>query len=273
MRHGRLRVVFTEQGRLSDTPPSTKRWLVNQFLGRLPASIFAVSADLRRHMIAEGFPPGRVGVIYNAIDGGSVPAESDRERMRRELGLRPEALLIGTAARLDPVKDLPTLVEALARLRAKVPAAELVIIGEGPDRGRIEDRIRQHGLEAVVHCLGYRSDVRQLLAGLDIYVNCSVSEGISLTILEAMASALPVVATKVGGNPEVVAEGETGLLVPARSAEPLAAALTTFALAPGQRRSFGAAGRRRMEAVFAVDGMVEKYVRAYRGDAAPCGST
>jgi glycosyltransferase involved in cell wall biosynthesis len=259
----RLRVVFTEQGRLSDAPPSPKRRIVNQLLGRLPGLTFAVSENLRQHMIAEGFPPHRVKVIYNAIEPGAVPTAEARAAVRRELGVAEDTVLVGTAARLDPVKDLPTLVEAVSLVRQAGRRAELLIIGDGPERPRIEEAIARTGLDRAAHCVGYRSDVRRLLASVDIYVNCSVSEGISLTILEAMASALPVVATRVGGNPEVVHESVTGLLVPARDPTGLSDALGALSGSEAHRHALGMAGRTRVETLFAVAQMADAYLRAY----------
>ena len=111
--------------------------------------------------------------------------------------------------------------------------------------------------------LGYSAAVRQLLPGFDAYANSSISEGISLTILEAMAAALPVVATGVGGTPEVVVDGETGRLVSARSADAMAAAILELAQAPARARQMGIAGRARVERAFNIDRMVEDYAREY----------
>jgi glycosyltransferase involved in cell wall biosynthesis len=259
-----LRVVFTEHGRLSDAAPSRKRRLVNPMLGRLAEGIYAVSDDLRRHMVAEGFPAERVAVIRNGIDPGTAPAPADRDRARRLLGLAPDAFTIGTVARFDPVKDLTTLLDAFIALRAAVPRAQLVLIGDGPDRQRLERHACDAGVAQAVHFGGYRGDARRLLPGLDVYVNSSITEGISLTILEAMAAGLPVVATAVGGTPEVVSNG-TGLLVPARSAGALAAALGTLARHPEGRQALGAAGRARLQREFTLDRMVDHYRRVYCG--------
>ncbi len=258
----RLRLVFTEHGRLSDAPISARRRLANTILGRYRGPMFAVSANLRAHLVAEGFSQ-RLGVIHNGIDVGALPTVTDRRQARASLGVPDGALVVGTAARLDPVKDLPVLIDAVGRVRrAGVPIA-LAIIGEGPERGTVEAAIRAHGVEDAVHLLGYRPDVRALLAGLDVYVNSSISEGISLTILEGMAAALPVVATKVGGTPEVVLDGETGVLVPARSAEALADAILGLARDPAARARLGQAGRARVSTAFTIERMVDDYAREY----------
>ena len=260
-----LRIVFTEHGRLSDGGPSLKRRLVNPWIGRLPDAIYAVSEDLRRHMIAEGLPADRVRVVHNGIDPGARPTPDDRAAARRALGIGSGALLVGTAGRLDPVKDLPVLLDAFAALRRARGDARLVVIGDGAERHALQQRVQALGPDGGVTLTGYRGDVRRCLAALDIYVNSSTHEGVSLTILEAMAAALPVAATRVGGTPEVVLDGETGLLVPPRSPASLARALTSLASDPAARRSMGHAGRCRVKRHFSVETMTSQYLRAYRG--------
>ena len=260
----RLGVVFTEHGRVSDDPPSGKRRLVNPLLGRMPASIYAVSSDLRRHMIAEGFPAARVAVASNGIDPGPVTTAASRQRGRARLSIAADRYVIGTVARLDPVKDLLTLVKAFAVFRRSRRDALLVIVGDGPERSRVIAAVRAEGVSESVLLTGARNDVRELLPAFDVYVNSSITEGLSVTILEAMASSLPVVATGVGGNPEAVTHGETGLLVPPREPSALAAALVELAAAPIRSANLGCAGRRRLEERFTLDGMANRYAQAYR---------
>jgi glycosyltransferase involved in cell wall biosynthesis len=259
----RTRLVFTEHGRLADAPPSSRRRLANAILGRVPGRFFAVSAELRAFLEAEGFPRGRVEVLPNGIDLGPPPSAEGRARARHALGVDEDAILLGTAARLDPVKDLRVLVAAVARLRVARAPIRLVILGEGPERASLEREIAAHDLGAAVLLAGHRPDVRDLLPGFDIYVNSSTYEGVSLTILEAMAAALPVVATAVGGNPEVVEDGRTGLLVPPRDAARLASALGALIADPARRRSLGEAGRKRAEERFAFERMMSMYLEAY----------
>jgi glycosyltransferase involved in cell wall biosynthesis len=256
--------VFTEHGRLSDSPPSSKRKFVNPLLGRLGFAMFAVSTHLREHMIAEGFPASNLGVIQNGIDCGPPPTSEARHAARRRLQLPPDACTIGTAARLDPVKDLGTLVRAFDELRRSHASLRLVVIGDGPERQRLVAECALLGVEPLVTFTGHRADVRDLLPALDIYVNCSTSEGISLTILEAMATGLPVVATSIGGTPEVVVHDRTGLLVPAKDPRRLAGALSDLISDSERRRAFGTEGRRRVLERFTVDRMVTAYVTQYQ---------
>jgi glycosyltransferase involved in cell wall biosynthesis len=168
-------------------------------------------------------------------------------------------------ARLDPVKDLPTLIDAFALVRAETPRARLVIVGDGPERERLAACAARAGIADAFTITGYRSDVRQLLPAADVYVSSSISEGVSITILEAMAANLAVVATAVGGTPEVLPSAEDGgLLVPSRDVISLASAIVSLERDSAARASLAAAGRRRLESAFTIDRMVGDYTRAYR---------
>lgn len=258
------RVIYTEHGRHSDAPPSRKRRLVNRFLAAGVEHLYAVSHDLRRHMLAEGLP-GRVGVIWNGIDVGPVPAPERRAAGRAALDAGDRDIVIGSVGRLDPVKDYVTLVDAFASARAGDPRLRLCIVGDGPERPRLEAAIASAGLGSSAVLAGHRDDARTLMAGFDLYVNSSISEGVSLTLLEAMAARLPIVATAVGGTPEVVVGDETGLLVAPRSAEALARAITALTSDTTRARAFADAGHRRVLQHFTLDRMVESYARLYEG--------
>jgi glycosyltransferase involved in cell wall biosynthesis len=257
-----LRLVFTEHGRLSDAPPSGRRRFVNRVLSRAPHRVFAVSEDLKQHLIAEGFAAGAVGVIYNGVDLGRPPTPTDRERMRAMLGIAGDTLLIGTVARLDPVKDIGTLIDAAGYLLPE-RRVRLVIVGDGPEMGRLKQAARARGVSAETTFLGHQDNVRDWLAGFDLFVNSSTSEGLSLTILEAMAMGLPVVATRVGGTPEVVSEG-CGRLVAPRDAAGLADAIRALASDASLRRTMGEASRRRVEERFTLERMLRQYAGIYR---------
>jgi glycosyltransferase involved in cell wall biosynthesis len=265
-----VKLVFTEHGKLSDHGPSTKRRIVNPVLSRLRARVCAVSADLKQHMVAEGFPASRVDVLYNGIDPGSRPTIADNRAARTALGIPHDAFVVGTVGRLDRVKNLSLFLDAHAVLAARQSNVHAVIIGDGPERAFLEDQARHLGITTSVTFAGYRQDVRALMAGFDVYLNCSLYEGVSLTILEAMAAGLPVVATPVGGNPEVVVDQETGLLVPAR-ARALAEAVSGLLHDPRRRRVMGDAARWRVIRHFSIARMVDDYARAYLGsrDIAP----
>jgi glycosyltransferase involved in cell wall biosynthesis len=261
----RLKIVYTEHGRLSDAPPSWKRRLVNPLLARFDGAIIAVSHELRDYMIESGFPRERVRVIHNGIEPAHAATPLDRRRARTLLGLDERAFVVMTVARLDPVKDLGTLLDAFAIARKRVPSARLVIVGDGPERQRLEDRAGRDDLAGSVVITGYRSDVRALLPAADIYASSSISEGVSITILEAMATGIPVVATAVGGTPEILSDGAGGILVPSRDPARMAAAISSRAEDHRRRTALAAAARRRLETSFTIDRMVDDYARSYRG--------
>jgi glycosyltransferase involved in cell wall biosynthesis len=256
---GPSRIVFTEHGRLSDAGPSAKRRAANRLLSHAASRVFTVSKELRAHVVDEGFPARRVGVIYNGISVGPRPTEGARLEIRTRLGVRDDTLVIGTIARLDPVKDLGTLIRAMAVL--PVPAT-LIVIGDGSERGTLERDVRLAGLADRVQFLGHRDDARAWLAGCDIYANSSISEGISLTILEAMAAGLPVVATRAGGTVEIV-DDACGRLVPTRNAHALGGALAELGADPGRRRALGTVARERVEQRFTIERMIGNYRDAY----------
>jgi glycosyltransferase involved in cell wall biosynthesis len=261
VRRPRLRVIFTEHGRLNDAAPSPKRQFVNPLLAHAADRIFSVSQDLRRHMIREGLPASRIEVIPNGVDPGPERNPA-RDELRQALGAGPETIVVMTVARLDPVKDLETLLGAISELARLRSAVQLVIVGDGPARGRLETDVASRQLGSIVRFLGSQDEARRWLAAADIYVNSSISEGISLTILEAMAASLPVVATAVGGTPEVV-DSSCGVLVPARDSASLGAALVELASSPSKRTALGRTGRQRVLSTFTIDRMVATYEQVY----------
>lgn len=264
-----LPLVFTDHGRLFDCAPSRKRRLANTIFGRLPGTFCTVSEDLKRHMVREGFPAERVRVIHNGIEPGAMPTMHARNAARQALGVAADRFLVGTVARLEPVKDLPVLIEAFTHLTAALPRAELVIVGDGTQRAALMDAARIRAVADVVHFIGARPDARTLLPAFDVYVNSSVTEGISVTILEAMAAGIPVVATHVGGTPEVVLHGATGVLVPSRNAAMLARAIMELAASPTRAGCLSAAARQRVAAHFTLNRMAESYLELYSASQRP----
>ena len=156
------------------------------------------------------------------------------------------------------------MLDAVRVVFADEPSLRLLIVGEGAERARLERHARELGLLEMVTFTGYRSDARDVLRALDAYVNSSIHEGVSLTLLEAMAAGLPVVATRVGGTPEVITDRDTGLLVEPRSSGELAAAIRSLLQAPDRRLALGNAARARVERDFSLDAMTGQYLSAYR---------
>lgn len=218
----------------------------------LPDAVVAVSEDAARFMARQGVPARRLHTILNGVDTQRFAVT----------GPQRDGPLV-TVARLSPEKDLATLLRALAQARQTLPELTLEVAGAGPCLGELRELAHSLGLNSAVHFLGQVRDVPALLARARLFVLPSLTEGISLTLLEAQACGLPVVATKVGGNPEVVGDGETGLLVPPGNPAELAAAIVRLAGAPEMAKAMGAAGRRRVEQRFDVGRMIANYEDLY----------
>lgn len=258
-------ILFTEHGRFFPDFPNRKRMLINPWLLRRRDRVVAVGECVRAALVHnEGIPRERIEVIYNGVDLERVNLPAARADARAELGLAEESFGILMVARLDPIKDHRAAVAAMARLRAKRPNARLFLAGDGPERANIERAAREHGASDIVRLLGTRRDIPRLLAAADAFLLTSVSEGIPLTVIEAMGASLPVVATRVGGLPEVVTDGETGFLVPSGDAAAIAAALDRLAGDPDLRRRLGASGRVQALARFREEEMMDRYDALFR---------
>jgi glycosyltransferase involved in cell wall biosynthesis len=261
LRYRRPVLVFTEHGRHYPDFPRTKRMVLNRFVIEPRDRVVAVGRSVKRALVKnEGIPAGRIHVIPNGIDVDRfAPAPAVRADVRRELGLGPDAFAVLMVARLDPIKDHPTAVRACLTAAAEVPGVKLIIVGDGPERAAIERFVRDQKAEGVVTLLGTRSDVPRLLAGADTLLLTSVSEGIPLTVIEAMAAGLPVVCTAVGSLADVVRPGVDGYLAPARDAAALAGYLADLGGDPDLRADLGRQARQRAVAEFSEAGMADRY--------------
>jgi sugar transferase (PEP-CTERM/EpsH1 system associated) len=264
-------VVHTQHGlhfetRASQHGPNLRARLVAQrLIARWLSHIVAVSPEVRQSLLAEWqVPEDKVSVILNGIPFDSQPlARAERDARRRQLGFGHTDFIVGTMGFFRPVKDFPTLVQAMARVYANAPQARLVFMGDGPGRADLEMLVRRMGLDHIVRFLGWRTDTAAILPCLDAFSLCSLSEGISLALLEAMAAGVPIVATRVGGNPLVVQDGETGWLVPPRTADVTADAILALLRDPMTRCAMGRQGRERAKTLFSVERMARDYERVY----------
>jgi sugar transferase (PEP-CTERM/EpsH1 system associated) len=229
----------------------------------------ALSRHLDRYLVDHvGVAPGRVAQLYNGVDTERFrPHEGERLSIDGSPFASPALWLVGTVGRLSPIKDQVVLARAFVQATRLAPEARermrLVIAGEGPLRGEIERVLSEGGVQDLAWLAGDRTDVPEIMRGLDAFVLPSIAEGISNTILEAMASALPVVATDVGGNVELLADGVTGRLVPSRDADTMAQALLDDFRTPELARERGRRARLDVERRFTLDGMVAAYGDLY----------
>lgn len=247
-------------------PPDLSYRLLSRLVGRLARVTVCVGRDsLRVARQVDRLPANRLRLIYNGVDPDRFPhGPRAREQARRELGLPAETPLVVSVGRLSPEKDQAGLLKACAELRGRLPDLRLLILGEGPQRQALSDLARELGLADRVELAGDHHDVPRYLAAADVFALNSRSEGISISLLEAMASGLPVVATRVGGNPEVVQEGHSGLLVPAASPPLLARALGRVLQNPALASSLGRAAEERVRAHFSLQSMAQAYAELYR---------
>jgi sugar transferase (PEP-CTERM/EpsH1 system associated) len=229
----------------------------------------AVSNDLADWLV-DGIrvERNRVARIYNGVDVNVFhPRAVGDVRYGPDRFVSSETVVIGTVGRMEAVKDQLTLVRAFVRLLDIYPDARerlrLLMVGDGPLRDDAIQLLRNSGAEKLAWLPGERKDIPELLRSMDLFVLPSIREGLSNTILEAMASGLPVVATRVGGNPELVVEGKTGMLVPHSDAVALAEAIEGYLNDPGKLISHGQAGRKRAEDHFSIETMVSGYLNVY----------
>lgn len=259
------RILHGEHGRGADDPEGTnaKRNRLRRMFSPWVDRFITVSFDLRRWLIETvRIPAKKVVTIHNGVDTNRFSVHG-RDEGRRKLEIPDGWAVVGTVGRLDPVKDQMGLLEAFAHIDREKLRAMLVIVGDGPCRAELEARASEPDLRGRVRLTGEQKDVSSLLQGMDVFVLPSIAEGISNTILEAMSTGLPVIATRTGGNPELVEDGVTGSLVPVRDPRTLARALEHYLGDSPMRRRRGEAGRERVEERFSLARMTTAYRSLY----------
>jgi glycosyltransferase involved in cell wall biosynthesis len=231
--------------------------------GRVAAGYVAVSDAVRRHHLAAFGVRAPVEVIHNALDPAPfAPDPALRRAARARLGIAPDQPLVGTVGNLFPgKKGYEVLLEAVPEVVRRHPGAVFLAVGRdvGGLRARLEARAAELGVAHAFRCLGAQDDVPALLNALDLFVSPSRREGFPFVLLEAMSAALPVVATRVGGSPELVEDGRTGILAPPGDPGALAAFVCALLADPARARELGRAGRERVLARFTAPRMVARY--------------
>ncbi len=207
----------------------------------------------------EGMPPEKVTVIPNGVDVVRFSPEHDRSAIRASLGLSTTAPVTGIVAALRPEKNHELFLRAAKDVLARVPDAQFLIVGDGPERPKLESLTAELGIGPAVHFLGTRSDIPQLVAAMDVFALTSHMEAFPVSILEAMATELPVVAPRVGSIPDSVTDGGTGYLFEAGKQPELVAHLERLLTSRDLRARFGAAGREKVVAQWSLERMVEGY--------------
>ena len=258
-------LVYTEHTSLAKFQTAQQKHLKTalRLLGKKTRLVTTVA----RHLIPSleqdiGIPTSRIRNIYNGIDPEPYQIEIDRRLKRQELGLPLGGKIIGIVASLTHAKDHITLIRAFALVLAQLPQVRLLIVGEGPLEGKIRSEIQTLGIDSHVHFLGVRRDIPELLQLFDVFTLSSVIEGLPISLLEAMASSCPVVATSIPGVDELVND-DCGLLVSPSNPEEQAAALVRVLKDDGFAVKLGLGGRQRVLDEFSFDAMIQSYLFCY----------
>ncbi len=230
--------------------------------------IITVSHDTRSRLVDAGLARRDIAVLHNGIDLQQWQRAKGEPKLREELGLKAEECLVGTVARITPEKDLATFYQVAATVARRAPAVRFVVVGDGygDELQRARQDVEQLGLTGLIHFTGHRSDLHHVYASLDIFLMTSRTEGMPNTLLEAMAMAIPSVATRVGGIPELLTPDSGGFLAAAGDVDGLSAAILSLLADPQQRQASGQACRRRVEQQFAFSrrvALMEAYYTSF----------
>jgi glycosyltransferase involved in cell wall biosynthesis len=269
-------VVHTEHGKHYGERRRT-RW-VGRLAARHAARFFCVSADIAA--AAETYrivPRRKLHVVPNGIDTDRFLNGADGDLVRRALRIPPDAPVIGTVGRLCDVKRHDLLIRAFRRMLARMADAHLLLVGDGPWMGLLHELVEGLGLTDRVHFVGYQPRPAPCIRAMDVFALTSRSEGLPLVVLEAWAAGVPVVATRVGGLPELVDDERTGILVDFGDEAGLAQALGELIEDPVRARRLGEAGRQQVESRYSLRRMSDEYQRHYKEllgnrTPSPCGS-
>lgn len=236
-----------------------------RFTRSAPDRVICVSEAVRRVVLRkEGLPDSKVIVIRNGVelvDG----YDADSRKLRRELELPDDALIVGMVANFTrPVKGVDYFLQAIPQVVAQVPGVRFLLVGRGRNEEEVNARARELGADSHLLLTGFRTDIDRFYRLFDISVLTSLSEGLSLTLLESMNHGVPVVATRVGGTPEIVVDGKTGYLTPARDVEAFSDRLVHLLKTPGLRSVMGEAARKRIRQEFSVSDVARRYAEVYK---------
>ena len=241
-------------------PPKVRRDELDQ-----AGLVFPVSRQIQRSLERGGVRLERLQTLYRGLDMTRVMDQKSGLDARRRFGIPAEAPVLGTVANLFERKGYEVMVEALPTIVNASPAVHYLIVGSGDAayEARLKATVEILGQESRVHFAGFQASVYPCLAAMDLYVHPALMEGFGIAVLEAMAMRKPVVATTTGGLPEIVQEGETGMLVPPGDADALAKAVSSLLQDPARCRQLGEAGRARVAAHFTVEAMMDGLVSGY----------
>jgi glycosyltransferase involved in cell wall biosynthesis len=240
---------------------AARQWIMRRVVNHHAARAVVVSDALRQEFASAGIRRSKLVVVHNGVDVRT--SSSDTRRIRRELGVDEVALLLTAVAVLREGKGIDVLLRAVARIADAFPSMRVVIAGEGPKREEWEQLARILGIDGRVIWTGFRRDIDDLLEASDLFIHPTLADAFPTVVLEAMAAGLPVIASRVGGVPEIVDDGVTGKLVPPGNDEALAVAIEEALRTSSWRRDAGAAARERAQREFSIEAWIERLERLY----------
>ncbi len=259
----RVPVVATVHGK-NYYPDRFRRRAAYRLVGKLAGQVVAVSEDVRRFLAERiGIPVARIRVVPNGVPVDEEPSQEQVSALRTSLDLDQQSTVVGTVGSLYPVKGHAHLIDAATLVLRRFPRAVFLIAGRGGLQEELQAQTRQLGIAHHFRFPGYRDDVRQLLALFDVFVLPSLSEGMPLALLEAMAAGVPCVATTVGGVNEIVEDAKTGMLVPPADAQALAESVVTLLQDRALAFAMGENARKTVASRFSLTGMVKAYQEIY----------
>lgn len=257
------RVVFTEHGRFFPDRYRYKALIINPLMALMTPAIVAISRATRDALSRYEFiPKPKIKVIYNGID----PLERDEEqvsKIRSELDISENAPVLGTVSRLDKVKNQTMMIDAFAELLKTHPTAVLLMVGDGPERSALEERVAALNIAESVRFTGFINKPAQYLSVMNIFLLSSFTEGTSMTLLEAMSLGIPAVATRVGGNPEIVVDGQTGFLTENNNKEAFVSAMLVLLENQSLWQVCSRLSRERFNENYSINHMASQYTTIY----------
>lgn len=230
---------------------------------RLYDHVITISEAIREVLLSEGLAPAKVSCVRSAVDASPYLAPVERAAFRREFHLPENAVVVGMVAQLIQRKGHGYLIEAVDGLRRNYPDLRVLLFGKGPLQAELEAEIARRGLGNIMFLAGFRTDLPKWLGGLDILAHPADMEGLGVSLLQASAAAVPIIASRAGGLPEAVVDGRNGLLIPRGDIAALGAALRKLLDDASLRRQMGEAGRTRILSEFSVDAMVNGNLAIY----------
>lgn len=259
-------LLFEEHGRFYPEIKNKKKILFNKLLiNKLTHKVVAVSNDIKNRLIAyEGVSEKKIQVIYNGIKIENIDTDNLKKECRKKLNLDEDDFVVGSVGRLDPIKNFPMLIKGIKIAKNQIPNLKCVIIGDGPEFSKLNKIIEDKQLEDIILLTGYKKDASRLVAAFDVFVLTSFSEGISMAILEAMSLSVPCIATKVGGNVELIENNLSGWLVESNDWKSLARVLIYAYNNRELLEKIGKNGQKQVKEKFLFKDMIENYKKIYR---------